>query len=276
VQLARGDRIAARVSVEQALGLDANSVAANRTMAGMELNDGRKEQALARAQRLRKAHPEDAGAAMLEGEVQLALRNAPAAARAFADAYALAPSSAAAIRVFQARSVTRASDATAMLESWLKIQPRDLGARLVFAQGLLERGRHAAAIAQYELAMQSGQPGAMALNNLAWLYQQSQDPRAEPTAKKAFEMAPDATAIADTYGWILVEAGRAQEALPMLERAAKARDAQPEMRYHYAVALAKGGRADEARAVLRQLLADPGFAQATQARELLKDLDQKS
>jgi hypothetical protein len=44
------------------------------------------------------------------------------------------------------------------------------------------------------------------------------------------------------------------------------------MRYHHAVAMAKGGKPDEARASLQRLLATPGFAQEAQARELLKEL----
>jgi hypothetical protein len=61
-------------------------------------------------------------------------------------------------------------------------------------------------------------------------------------------------------------------ALPILERAAAARGASPEVRYHHAVAQAKGGKPDEARASLQRLLAAPGFAQEAQARELLKEL----
>lgn len=275
VQQARGDRLAARVTLDQALALEPDSIAANAQMATLEQSEGRKEQALARAQSVRKRHPQSAGAAMLEGDVQLALRNAPAAAKAFADAYALTPSSAAAIRVYQARSITRANDATASLENWLRREPGDVTARLVYAQGLLERGRHAEAIAQYELAQQAGPPGVLALNNLAWLYQQVKDPRAQATARKAFDLAPDNAAVADTYGWILVESGRAAEALPILERASRAAGAGPEVRFHHAAALARAGRSEEARTALRQLLAEPQFPMAAQARELLAGLDRK-
>jgi Tfp pilus assembly protein PilF len=112
----------------------------------------------------------------------------------------------------------------------------------------------------------------MALNNLAWLYQQAHDPRAEPTAKRAFELAPNVSAIADTYGWILVEAGRSAEALPILERAANAHGAAPETRYHHAVALAKSGKPEEARAVLRPLRDGPAFEQSAQVHALLVEL----
>jgi Tfp pilus assembly protein PilF len=209
---------------------------------------------------------------LLEGDVQLALRDAASASRSFADAYRLSPSSAAAIRVYRARSLARLPAPAATLAQWLQRRPQDLGARMIFAQSLLEQGQTADAIVHYERVVAGGRAGAMALNNLAWLYQQVHDPRAEATAKRAYELAPDVPAVADTYGWILVEAGNVAAALPILERAVAARGALPEMRYHHAVALARGGRRDEARASLRQLLAVPGFTQAAQARELLKEL----
>jgi putative PEP-CTERM system TPR-repeat lipoprotein len=272
VLVARGDQAGARDSIQKALDLDPHAVAANGSMIGLEMKAGRKDQALARATQVRKAHPDDANAAMLEGDVHFALRDGGAAARAFADAYRLAPSSTAAIRVYQARSLARLPASSALLADWLQRQPQDLAARMIFAQSLLEQGQNAEAIVHYERVVAGGRPGAMALNNLGWLYQQVHDPRAEATAKRAYDLAPDVGPIADTYGWILVEAGRASQALPILERAASARGATTEVRYHHAVALAKGGKPDEARKALRQLLTVPGFAQSAEVRELLKEL----
>jgi cellulose synthase operon protein C len=236
------------------------------------LKEGRKDQALARVARVRKAHPADAGAAMLEGDVNFALRDSGTAARAFADAYRLEPSSAAAIRTYQSRSAARLPANTVLLTDWLQRQPEDLTARMVFAQALLEQGANAEAIAQYERVAVSGRPGAMALNNLAWLYQQAGDARAEATAKKAYDLAPEVAAIGDTYGWILVGAGKASSGVPILERAVGGRGASPEMRYHYAVALAKSARAGDARTELRKLAAGPEFAQSADVRKLLKEL----
>jgi len=272
VLLARGDQAGARDSIQKALDLDPQAVAANGLMVGLELKEGRKDQALARVARVRKAHPADAAAAMLEGDVDFALRDGGAAARAFADSYKLAPSSAAAIRAYQARSAARLPASTELLTDWLQRQPQDLTARMVFAQALLEQGANAEAIVQYERVAKGGRPGAMALNNLAWLYQQAGDARAEATAKKAYDMAPEVAAIGDTYGWILVGAGKVPAGVPILERAVGGRGASPEMRYHYAVALAKSGRAGDARTELNKLASGPEFAQSADVRKLLKEL----
>jgi putative PEP-CTERM system TPR-repeat lipoprotein len=269
---ARGDQAGARESIQKALELDPVNVAANGLMIGLELKDGSKESVRARMARVRKAHPDDASAAMLEGDVNLALRDAGAAARAFADSYRLQPSSAAAIRTYEARTAGHLPAASALLIEWLQREPRDHAARRVFAQSLMEQGAQAEAIAQYEQVVAGGRPGAMVLNNLAWLYQQAGDSRAEATARKAHEMAPEVGAIADTYGWILVEAGRAAEALPILERAMRDKGAGPEVRFHYGVALAKGGQQEKGRETLRKLLEDPGFTQASEARKVLAEL----
>jgi putative PEP-CTERM system TPR-repeat lipoprotein len=272
VQVARGDASGARDSLQKALEIEPDAVAVNGLMIALELKEGRSGQALARALRVRGAHSEDASAAMLEGDVHFATRDAASAAKAFADSYRLAPSSGAAIRTYQSRSLARLAASTALLTDWLQRHPQDRAARTIYAQALLEQGQNAAAIAQFEQVVAGGKPGAMALNNLAWLYQQAHDPRAEATAKRAFDQAPEVPAIADTYGWILVEAGRASVALPILERAASAAKATPEVHYHYAVALAKAGQPDEARASLRKLVAGPAFAEAGEARALLKQL----
>jgi TolA-binding protein len=60
--------------------------------------------------------------------------------------------------------------------------------------------------------------------------------------------------------------------LPLLESAAADPRASTDIRYHLAVARARCGQHDEARAALRNLLAEPGFEAAAQARKLLAEL----
>ncbi len=271
-QLARGDIRSARASAGKALALDPTSIAANTLMIALELKEKRTTEARARLARLKQAHPDDARVALLEGEVSMALRDVPAADRAYAMSYRLSASSAAAIGVYRARSITRQPGATGLLTDWLAREPRDVGARMILAQGLLEQGMNNESMTQYERIVADGQSGATVLNNLAWLYSLKSDPRALDTAKRAHELAPESPSIADTYGWILVENDRVPEALPLLERAAAAPGASPEVHYHLAVARAKSGQQGQARATLRKLVADPGFAQAKEARKLLAEL----
>lgn len=113
----------------------------------------------------------------------------------------------------------------------------------------------------------------MALNNLAWLYLLNKDPRAVDTSRAAFQLAPAVPEIADTYGWSLVENNRAGEGVPILEKAAKARPEAAGVQYHYAAALARTGRRDEAKRVLSALLdGEAAFAERPDAIRLQRDL----
>jgi Tfp pilus assembly protein PilF len=140
----------------------------------------------------------------------------------------------------------------------------------MLAEYYQQQGNRKAAIAQYEVATSlSGNPAA--LNNLAWLYYEVGDSRAAALAKRAHEMLPANPSLADTYGWILVESGKVAEGLPILEAAAKGTTADPELLYHYAVALAKSGQSQAAAATLRTLLAThKSFASRAKAEALLK------
>ena len=102
------------------------------------------------------------------------------------------------------------------------------------------------------LERQPGNP--VALNNLAWLYHQKNDPRARATAHRAWLLAPSAQ-IADTFGWILTTQGEAVSALPLLRQAARELPGELAVQYHLAVALSEAGIRDEAVSVLRPLIA---------------------
>ena len=111
------------------------------------------------------------------------------------------------------------------------------------------------------------------LNNLAVLYQQKGDARALETAKRAHELSPQSAAVADTYAWILVGAGREAEAVPLLKSAVAGEPRAAEIRYHYAVALAGTDRKGEALTELRQALAgELSPAVRTDAQKLLGQL----
>ena len=111
----------------------------------------------------------------------------------------------------------------------------------------------------------------MILNNLAWLYYQSNDARAEATAAKAYQMSPADASIADTYGWILGERGKVAEGLKILKTAEAG--GGPDVKYHYAAALARSGNADEARRLLKALLeSSESFSAQADARRLMQEL----
>lgn len=153
-------------------------------------------------------------------------------------------------------------------------------ANLALGQAYLALNRKAEAQGALEKAL-AGKPrwrapvAALALNNLAWLYYESGDSRAVDTASRAYAIGADIPEVADTYGWILVERNRAAEGVPILEKAATAREGKvdPEITFHLAAAYARSGAKDRSRETLNGLLAKEAvFASRRDAEDLLKSL----
>jgi len=144
----------------------------------------------------------------------------------------------------------------------------------VLAEAYANGGQRRKAREKYEFIVDNAAPNAVILNNLAWLYYESQDPRAESTAARAFELTPADPSIADTYAWILVENGKVAEGLKIL-RGVEAKGA-PDVKYHYAAALARSGDVQGARQQLKKLL-DGGetFASLSDARRLQQELSSR-
>jgi Flp pilus assembly protein TadD len=116
---------------------------------------------------------------------------------------------------------------------------------------------------------------AIALNNLAWVYQKKGDPQARSLALQAYILLPGIQT-ADTLGWILTQNGSATEGLPLLRQATATAPTDFRIRYHYAVALDKTGNVDEAVRQLDQVVAAKGtFREKADAQGLLDELKKK-
>jgi tetratricopeptide (TPR) repeat protein len=175
--------------------------------------------------------PDKVAALMRVGEVQMRAGQTDKAAESFQKAHALAPDSATAVSLFRARRAAKHAQPETVLREWLLKEPEDPSARGMLAEYLMTQGNHRAAAAEYERLIRQV-PSPVALNNLAWLYQTLGDTRAEATAKRAYDAVPNHPTILDTYGWILMEKGRAAEALPLLTKAAQGAPANEEIKKH--------------------------------------------
>jgi len=114
-----------------------------------------------------------------------------------------------------ARGDSAAADSR--LNAWLAEHPNDIGAQVANATNQLSTGKLAAAQSGFESVLKLQPNNVVALNNLAWLYQQTGDPRALQTGKQAWELAPDN---------VLTDTGRQQQALQLLRRVGRERLAQ--------------------------------------------------
>jgi tetratricopeptide (TPR) repeat protein len=109
----------------------------------------------------------------------------------------------------------------------------------------------------YEHALDLLPDNPLALNNLALLI--ANDPasldKALVYASHAQRLMPEAMQIADTLGWIYLKQNKPANAAALFKTAVTASAANPEFHYHYAMALRRQGKAEEAAAECQAALA---------------------
>jgi cellulose synthase operon protein C len=128
------------------------------------------------------------------------------------------------------------NEAEVFLEAWVQALPTSAKATLFKGMQAQNVGREDEAIHWYEKTLTLAPNMASALNNLAWLYYTRKDARSVSTAKKAYENAPTNSAVADTYGWILVEQGKIKQGVELLVRAIELDAGNGEAQEHLALA----------------------------------------
>ncbi|MEO8302268.1 MAG: tetratricopeptide repeat protein, partial [Rhizomicrobium sp.] len=95
----------------------------------------------------------------------------------------------------------------------------------------------------------------VAANNLGWLIQDSDPKRAVSILLRAEKLSPSSADIADTAGWVMLRQKDPAGALKHLERAHALRPGDQQITYHYAAALSANAKRDQARGILKTLLA---------------------
>ena len=143
------------------------------------------------------------------------------------------------------------------LQQWLAVHPDEAATRQYLADQQLATGALAAAVENYEKVLVANPRNALALNNLANAWHALGDPRAMATAEAAYQLRPDHPQIADTLGWLLIEATPAHQlsrGLRLIQQAANELEQSPDIGLHLAVALAKTGDKPGARALVKRRL----------------------
>ena len=113
----------------------------------------------------------------------------------------------------------------------------------------------------------------MPIDSLYFLYSQKNDPQAIELAKKAYDKAPEAPAILDTYGYILINQGQPKEGLTILEKAASLAPKENDIQFHLAKAYAVNNNKQKALEILEPLVkAEKDFSEKKAAVSLLETL----
>lgn len=253
--LLNDDVAGAKQALLQAARVDPAYAPAQQDYVRLAARDGA-DAAIAAAKELKENSPSSAVAPVLLAESYMQAKKYGDAVTLFRQIRSERPSGAILVREAEALNAdNKGAEARGLLESWLKDKPDDQAVRLQLASLHLQANDEPAAIREYEAVVAAAPNNVVALNNLAWSLRDRDRPRALTLASRAAELAPNASEVLDTYGWLLVLQNEHAKAVEPLQKAASVPNPQPAVRYHLAAALAGAGRNDEARKILDEVLA---------------------
>ena len=270
-----GELPRARATLELLLEFEPDHFLASAGLGSIALLTGDGAAAGEMARKLVRLRPDNAAGHLLLAQAAMAEGDSDLAVTSFDRAFETAPSRIVVDKRHRGlMDMGRTSLAIQHLRDWLREHGADPARRLKLATALEAAGRAQEAIIEYERLLFEDENNPVALNNLALLYQGRDDAKAVDLAQRAYAAVPNAPAIADTLGWILVHTGEVEEGMRLLDRALASETGDPDIRYHYAAGLEKLGRRSEARTALTALLrSDASFVSRAEAVALLARLN---
>ncbi len=307
-QIALGQKDDARSSYQQILRLDSSALAARRALESLLVQAGDYEgtrnlikegmaasprnyqlyqdyvmvdlkasgvdAAVATAKQLQEQDRDFQAARALIGDVYMEANRLPDAVHAYQDALAAAPSPMLVGRLDAALRRSGQTDAAIkLLADWMSKHPDDTVVALQLGDIYIATQRYDEAATTLQHVLEKKPHDAIALNNLAWVYQQQGDKRAQALAQQAYILAPGGQT-ADTLGWILLTSGNLAQGTPLLRQAAGQAGNDPRVLYHYAVALRDAGKRSEAIKLLTAVVANKAvFGEKAEAQKLLDELN---
>lgn len=272
-QIINKDTKHARDNLSQVVRAHPGQVEAVTLLAFMKLQEHDLPGALSLAQALQNHAPAKAAGLTLEGDLYTADKSWKKAARAYQQGLKIAYERPLVIKYFLALSKGTSKDPEHVLQDWLSKHPDDAAMRLVLGQYYIDHDHNDKASVQYKRVLKAYPANISALNNLAWIYTEQRNPEGLVLAEKAYKLAPQSPYIADTYGWALIAGNKPKQALPVLQKAAKAVPHAADIHYHLAVAQAHTGDTAGARATLEPLMKpDVDFQDKGAAEKLYRTL----
>ena len=177
-------------------------------------------------------------ATQLNGDLSRVRGQNDQALQYYNEAWEMDPSEQIALKILTLlKSQKQEKQADKFLVTWLERFPNSANALTFQSDAHLAKGNYKKAISALEKIIEARPNSAVTLNNLAWSYFKVNHPKAEATAKKAYEIAPENGAIADTYGWILYNKGKKAEAIAVLKRAVELLPDNEEIQQHLTTAM---------------------------------------
>lgn len=263
----------AEASLRQAIILTPGRLNLLSALVSVELRTTGLDAALKLAAALRADAGNMPAAALLQGDLFMQAQQAANAAKAYHSELDLAPSQVIALRLSRAEALAGNLDAgAAVLRNWSVAHPNDPDIERRLASIYLLAQHWDLAQTELETYLRHRPIDAGSLNDLAWVYQLKNDPRALELAKRAYALQPSPL-IADTLGWIMLAHGNVSAAVTTLRLAVSQAPGNPALTYHLAAALQKDGKPDDSMKLLTPILArQEPFDDRQAAEQLMRDL----
>ncbi|WNO54137.1 tetratricopeptide repeat protein [Stakelama saccharophila] len=218
-------------------------------------------------------HPGAPQSHILTGDVLMARGRFAGAAEAYAQAADIRFDEPVMLRLVEALDRTgRREAATNVLALFLSQNPINVAALRLAGHWQLAAGDFDAAIATLEaLRRRIGDGDAAVLAELATAHAGAGDAATGVDyGKAAFALAPANPAVADAYGWALLQAGRKEDARQLLLKAVRMAPDHAGLRWHLAQAYAALGRTGDAAEQARAALSHDGFRDRQAAEALVR------
>ena len=240
--LAASNQVAAGRELRAALEINPKDLDALLMLVKVEGLAGRTTEAMKIARQLETDLPKLPMGFVLEGDIWMAAKKPAQAATAYEHGFAVGRSAPLVLKLHAAYAAAgRAPDGNALLLRWLADHPDDALIRTYYANYSMRQGQTKTAIEQYETVIARDPRQVVALNDLAFLYGQTKDPRAVPIAERAYALAPQDIHVADTFGWLLVEGDQTRRGVEVLAKAVEASPTAYDVRLHLAKGYVKLG-----------------------------------
>jgi putative PEP-CTERM system TPR-repeat lipoprotein len=264
------DRLAAIDAARRAVELDPLSAQTRTILVEYLYVGGRPDDALANAREFASAHP-GPDADLLVVSTLMGLKRTDEARAYLTSRIAAKPDRMLALRLSQlAMEQGDRKKAVGVLLEWLQKKPNDFDVRQQYGSLLLQTGDVANARKEFEALLKLRPEEPVVLNNLGWILRDEDPNRAYSMVSLAAKVAPDASDIVDTLGWMKFQRRDLQGALLLLRRARELDADNGEVAYHFAVALDATGRRAEAKSLLRSLVdKNQEFSDRDNAKQLL-------
>jgi putative PEP-CTERM system TPR-repeat lipoprotein len=269
-QLRIPDRRAARQSLHRAIAARPSWLDACLALVKLEIDDGAYDEALKLVAKIAALRPDGGLADRLRGEILLRRGRYSDAARAYEASRQAGATFETVWGLSRVRLAQGAPEQGArLLQGWIAGHPGDVRAQRALASHYIAANDPKRALVVLEALRAAGEESVFTLNNLAWAYGETGDPRALGLAQRAYGKFPRAPAVLDTLAWLLIGQGKAERGLALLRNATLLHADDPVILYHTAVALEALGRRPEAKILVGRALAVGGaFRDAAAARTL--------